>query len=398
MLNQIFEVPVDKFEALQSKISKLNKRAKKYGCNQIHINVVDEKEKTLKKDSIAYDVRYYEVSITGDAPVLAGYQLIGVVEHVGDEFFVRSAPNESIPKSFWNRQQCDHCGHNRHRKQTYVLKEIASGDHIQVGSTCLKDFFAGNTKLEAICFDAEKFFKAENIVKEFDGEYGNFWENNLHYNLVKLLACAENEIATFGWLSKSKAQWDETPTAVRATVLYDSIYFSGREKPVDNKYMEKAEKIVKWAKDKWLNMELSEMSEFDQNMKAIVSYNACNWKMTGFAVSLCVAYWKYEKEMADLQKSNDNPSEWVGEIKKREDFKNLTVSFITVCQSIFGTSELTILADENGNQFKWYNSNVDGIEKDKTYTIKGTVKAHETYNGVKQTVINRCKVIEGLED
>ena len=35
---------------------------------------------------------------------------------------------------------CDHCGFNRRRKQTYVLYEAETGELRQIGSTCLKDY------------------------------------------------------------------------------------------------------------------------------------------------------------------------------------------------------------------------------------------------------------------
>jgi hypothetical protein len=49
------------------------------------------------------------------------------------------------------------------------------------------------------------------------------------------------------------------------------------------------------------------------------------------------------------------------------------------------------LIDENDNIYIWYSSNP--VDEDKEYTTcTGTVKQHSEYKGVKQTVINRCKL------
>ena len=35
---------------------------------------------------------------------------------------------------------CQHCNSNRRRNRVFVLRNVESGDHIQVGSTCVRDF------------------------------------------------------------------------------------------------------------------------------------------------------------------------------------------------------------------------------------------------------------------
>jgi hypothetical protein len=50
------------------------------------------------------------------------------------------------------------------------------------------------------------------------------------------------------------------------------------------------------------------------------------------------------------------------------------------------------MEDDKGNQFKWFASKYSGMEVGKTYKIRGTVKAHDEYQGRKQTALTRCKV------
>ena len=52
-----------------------------------------------------------------------------------------------------------------------------------------------------------------------------------------------------------------------------------------------------------------------------------------------------------------------------------------------------ITAKESG-VFMWKTSTyIEEEERNKPHTIKATVKAHNDYNGVKQTVLTRCKIV-----
>ena len=57
---------------------------------------------------------------------------------------------------------------------------------------------------------------------------------------------------------------------------------------------------------------------------------------------------------------------------------------------MYGTTFLYRFVDDAGNVFVWKASGAynvfDGV------TIKGTVKDHSEYQGVKQTVLTRCKI------
>jgi hypothetical protein len=52
------------------------------------------------------------------------------------------------------------------------------------------------------------------------------------------------------------------------------------------------------------------------------------------------------------------------------------------------------LVTAEGNVLKWFSSRNAGLETGATVKLKGTVKAHETYHDLAQTVTTRCNVIE----
>ena len=50
--------------------------------------------------------------------------------------------------------------------------------------------------------------------------------------------------------------------------------------------------------------------------------------------------------------------------------------------------------DAEGNVFTYWGNSFLDVEVDTTITVKATIKAHREYQGTKQTVINRPKLVE----
>ena len=66
--------------------------------------------------------------------------------------------------------------------------------------------------------------------------------------------------------------------------------------------------------------------------------------------------------------------------------------FIKLVDTMYGTSTVLKFIDKDGNNLVWFGSGaITDYDLNEEYTIKGTVKKHETYNGIKQTQINRVK-------
>ena len=103
-----------------------------------------------------------------------------------------------------------------------------------------------------------------------------------------------------------------------------------------------------------------------------------------------------EKAVNALKYKNvESISEYVGEIGDREVFE-LTIQKAIGLEGMYGHSTMHIMEDTVGNVFVW-NTASKTLEVGKTYKMKGTVKDHREYRGVKQTVLTRCTLIKGKE-
>lgn len=77
----------------------------------------------------------------------------------------------------------------------------------------------------------------------------------------------------------------------------------------------------------------------------------------------------------------------------------VTVTFERVVESQFGSTTLYGMEDGTGNQYRWFSSSYKvKLAKGERIEISGCVKKHDEYQGVKQTVLTRCKVVHGEQE
>lgn len=89
---------------------------------------------------------------------------------------------------------------------------------------------------------------------------------------------------------------------------------------------------------------------------------------------------------------NAPATEWFGNIK---DKVNLNVTLIRRgnYDTMYGTTFVYTFEDADGHQLVWKTTNWLEQKVDAQVTLKGTIKAHSEYKGIKQTELTRCKVI-----
>ena len=116
---------------------------------------------------------------------------------------------------------------------------------------------------------------------------------------------------------------------------------------------------------------------------------AYNYSEKGVAQRAKRLSWKKDKILTK------NNSEFVGQVKDRGTF-DLTLTFRKGFDTDFGVSFLNTLKDAQGNVFTYWGNSLNDVEENSTITVKATIKDHREYDGTKQTVINRPKIIEGV--
>ena len=128
-------------EATREKIDKINAKASKKGLSG-RLEVIAE-ETTVTHDIAGIPVEeiLYSTTITGEPPKHNGWVFLATLEWVETGVIVRAVPGApAADRSKFEPNKCDHCGTFRRRNETYVVLNEKTGEQLQVGSTCLKDF------------------------------------------------------------------------------------------------------------------------------------------------------------------------------------------------------------------------------------------------------------------
>ena len=105
-------------------------------------------------------------------------------------------------------------------------------------------------------------------------------------------------------------------------------------------------------------------------------------------------HFAYRQDAAETVKAKmpkkANPSQHVGKIGDKVE-KTLTLNRVSSFDSQYGTMYIYSFVDDAQNVFVWKTGSWHG-EQGKAYSVKGTLKDHTEYKGIKQNVLTRCKV------
>ena len=427
---KVFQIVPERMAELTGKLAILNKRAAKLGTLPINLTVVGEKMIEVQGKGEDYFDEYlnrpvhvdgpthYEkrilVTVTGEAPKLNGWAIAAVIEHTEGGNILRAVPPytaDSFEIKFRTTAPvCEHCGYDRKRKDTYIVRND-DGRQAQVGRTCLKDF-TGHQSPEAIATWAEIIACLDEMCEGFEGGFGGRGER--YYSLLEVLELAACVIRRDGFTSKKRAMELEeqgmhvTPSAGTVSWIFAPTFGTGRaaDKEREAKAAYKVEDVDKakatLAQDWAANLDAAVTNDYLWNLRVVANMEMITGRNMGLAVSMIAAYQREVDKLANIEyeRKNRPVSQFVGEIKKREDF-TVTVKKLMVFENQY-ISTLHIMVDEAGNTLTWFKSGHADMEEGSKYVLKGTVVEHEVYTNphtgrtTNQTKLSRCKVVKEL--
>jgi hypothetical protein len=83
-------------------------------------------------------------------------------------------------------------------------------------------------------------------------------------------------------------------------------------------------------------------------------------------------------------------SHHVGQVKERLEFEAVIVG-VYETENAYGHVDIVKMRDNDGNLFTWFASGFTDLQRSDRVKLRGTVKKHDEYRGIKSTVITRCK-------
>lgn len=339
-----------------------------------------------------------DVAISGEAPSYNGWTFLAAVDSIetatGHGFVLRTAPGveeSGVDRSALVAGRCEHCNTTRaNRRYTYLVRH-ENGETRQVGSTCIKDFTGWAGK--------PVFLAADDLASDLNDFIGGFASGHATYDPATVIAAAWAISRLYGWVPAT-ATTGATPT--RDLV---SSYLFGTSRAARELRAEIAPQIP--AAADMANQIITALleglngsSDYERNMTVLLRAAHVESRHMGLVVSAVSAYERMTGETtrrkieAEERARKRAEAEHTGTVGEKITLTG-TVTRLQPVKGDWGSSMLAII--EGGSTVAkvfttaaW----VWEIEQGDEITVTATVKAHEDYQGIKQTALTRPKLIE----
>lgn len=401
----IFEGNIDR---LEKKIETIQRKCNKYGFQFFYQRVGETYKNFTDSEGVFHDLgKFIIVEVEGIARH-EGWEFIATIEHHPEGNIIRNyATDVEAPERYRHTDAiCEHCNTSRRRRDTYLVLNRETGEWKQVGKSCLKEFTSG--------LDAEQvaqYISWFDQLMEFEAPMPGC-HIEAYYSIEEVIRTAQEAVNHWGYRKVYDPRYDEEydpsipstksrvfdwlhrnrPFAVsNATKAeFEKVGFN----PDTEELKAKAQEIISWVK------ELADNSSYMQNVKIILANpeGLVNGKNLGFIVGIIPWYFnamkkEEEKKEREAAKAHEKAtSQFVGEVGQRITFTSQNSSLVWWGENMYGVSYLYKFVDEKGNIYTWFGSRGYDMEEGDIFSVTGTIKGHEEYNGVNQTQLTRCKL------
>lgn len=386
-----FAIESGRKEEVDKKLRKLKAKAESYGYDfeydfsLPYLFEVKVYEGNTTNVVERYNVEAVDVTIRSGYIKKGNYVVLAMIEHLGEKNLVTPISTNEVKTAWYSIPgNCEHCGVTRPRVKTFMVKNTDTGEEVQVGRTCLKDYTGISPEGIVLPFallsmlqlrdlssnDAEGLSVLYGMPKALDPEY--------------VIGLAVMQIKKKGAYIRK-----DEPGSTYGGIL--DMLKEGTQLTEDAKTQ--VELIKEYV------LAYTGVDDFIQNADAILRSGVCKFNHIGRLAYLPVAVAK-EKEAQqkalDRKKTAEadaNNSKYQGVIGSKLAVEVTEAKYITSWDTSYGRTYLYKFNDAEGNVYIWFASGAsDAFEGSKKIkSIVGTVKGHEERNGVKQTILTRVK-------
>lgn len=365
-------------------VLKFSNKFDKYGYGDITFNVSNER-RCDDKSSSKYNQILVDVEIEASYKI-NDYEFVASLEYhddIGCNIVKKLSDDVYMPEEYRTTTKCDHCGVDRYRKYTVVLRNTVTDEYVQVGKSCVKDYLGVN---------AENYVSYLSIFDNMDQYIDSISTDKslrpiIAYSVSDILRQTYEYVNRFGYQSKASAYENGCdPTSSRVFMAMNHVTdMHGRVIYDEYALSDESADYEKSVRDFFEAVEDS--SDYIFNLKNILRSECVESKDFGLVVSAVGTYIRMIKKVEEEKKNASNPSNYVGNVGDKITFTAKPVCVYSA-EGMYGMSYIYKF-DVNGDVIVWRTGKSLG---DVEITLKGTVKSQSTYRGVKQTEVTRCKV------
>lgn len=385
----IVRFPASKLEIAEKRIEAANRKLERAGLEQRFTYTTEEYVET---DKDGHSFNMVALSISHPALSVNGWNFVAAVDKTEDgSTITRTLPSQELNGYRPEQFQCDHCGSNRRRNSTYLLRNDA-GEYKQVGSNCLKSFLGVKPEgLWVLDYDPEA--NGDYIRRGGGASWGGS-DTAIPTTELVAAALAVSEGGEKYVSNKVAAEWGITSTV---TDVKDYFFTRSSKKweGVDHhEYVQEARKMMDATT-------FDGDDDYNTNMRTLLNQEYTSIKHMGYVASVIAAHKRQTGAFERAAEKAAKPKA-VGYLgQPAEKIKNVKLKVTKKFVNSFyhngyeRTSTLLIMEDAAGRQVKWSASGFKDFEEGSEITISSaTVKDTDIYNGNEQTVITRARVVE----
>lgn len=413
-----YNLPIVHEAEFIARVAKVNARLTREG---IAGQFTFDREVILVPSDADKDVLVERVVFTlTSAPTFALGDYVFVASLVGEEagMVVHTAPNQTLVG--WDRPagddtSCAHCGVDRNRKSLYVVRNIATGEVVQVGSTCIQLFLGVELKglwalefLDALDATVRGFGSASTLPDIFT------------VDRVLAVSAAITEMGR-KYVSVAKASEWERPSSgslVRGHLVYGAprrANYRGPEAEADYQadlaaYLAIQERAAAVQADaelldaiKAAAATLSQGSDYADNMAIILAGENVRVRNVGILASLLAIYARNLAEAADKAAKPAAVTGFLAPVKdakgKATRLKNvaLTLTRVRYIDGNYGTTTLLAGTGPEGHAVEWFASGHITAEEGDVLTLSAvSIKAHKPAGTDKYTKVDTTVLTRGV--
>jgi hypothetical protein len=381
-------------EEVEKRLAAMKKKAEKLGCTITYSigEPFPQLVRVMEYDYAAHDmfckdeyrVSAVDVEVSEEMIKRDGWTVVAKIEHLENGNLVTMFDFNAETPEAWRtvEPKCDHCHVNRFRAVTYMVEDEA-GNLRQVGSGCLKEYTGIDPALAASWARIRAYLE-EN---EADGE-----ERERFAGVSRLVSVREVLAKAY---DSVKANGFKSVNGPHSTA--DSVRCS-KDDASEEGY-KNADEIIGWMNG--LDFDAPEARFIGSIIRDCVPLTKQGWCKDNHINRLAYIPVEWRKELERREKARKRAEEheaetgsgYVGEVGKRMNFKVHGGTCLSSWETQYGFTYLYKFYDAHENVLVWYASGpIEDVEL--VREMKATVKVHNEYNGVHQTVLTRCTVTE----
>lgn len=434
MITKTYMIPEENIENLEKKLNAAARKIRKINpklepnlfrglrtvilTREIEIVPPDCRTSSFVK-KVPYEAREIEIDIP-DRVIFAedGWVFAGTVEPSGVDGknfinfpILKDEDSNPVPAKYFssNPCSCDYCKTDRKRTKTYLVTNRVTGEWRQLGKECLKLFVTG--------IDIDAIATFESFIKEVEdaANPGDEFFYNRRARFVEVqraLELAQAATKMFGFVATrdNVGYYNvfSTKNIVQAKILKEmgyqndllnidnsdrekinlavaklTVYLTAAEESISNDIIALRETVTELPDESYYN-----------NLKTVLANEYVPLDKLGLLVSAPKAISRYYelKKMQEEKEKLAKSSNYIGEVGEKISVNFVSGREVACCETQFGLLHIYEFKNSNGNTVVWKSSSSKDIPE--SGVVTGTVKAHEEYDGIKQTVILRAKITE----